>query len=101
MIDTSYPQIGEPEYDALLSQLVDMPFNSIIATLRAMDWHQAGIQKALRDLLRWHNRVNIDDAKSTAVGMRKVAGALLAAAQHIDPLPSTKPTSTSTPDQLT
>ena len=32
---------------------------------------------------------------------RALAGALLAAAQRIDPLPSTKPTPALTPDQLT
>lgn len=44
-----------------------------------------------------------DDAVkgATAAEMREFAGALLAAAQRIDPLPSTTPTPALTPDQLT
>lgn len=37
----------------------------------------------------------------TGAKLRALAGALLAAAQRIDPLPSTNPTPASTPDRLT
>lgn len=40
------------------------------------------------------HRITTEDA-------RTLAGALLQAAQHIDPLPDTKPNPTSTPDRLT